>query len=701
MARTRKAAAGAAATVQTHNAEGGEVPLRPAPQLVVVGEGEGGAQGQGGVVIDIPLTRLKKSPRNARKSPHTLEDIQALAGSIAAKRILHFPTVEPELDMDGVETGDYLVTIGEGRRLAMVLLAQRGTVARDVPVRCILDTVSDALEISLDENVTRSDMHPADQFEAFREVAETRGWGADEIAARFGVSPTVVRQRLRLGAVSPKLIALYREEGVSLEQLMAFAVSEDHARQEQVWDSLTWNKSAQTIRRAMVEAKVHADDKRAIFIGAEAYLEAGGSLLRDLFTEDGGGWFEDVALLDRLTAEKLAAAGDAVKVEGWKWVETHMDFPHTHGLPRLYPRPVQRTEAEIDAHNAMAEEYDSLTETWAEVEDLPAEVEARLAEIDAALEVYGDGTAYAAEDIARTGAFVVLGYDGLIRVEQGFLRPEDARALEAEDTPDEDGEALTEDDGEGEGDEEPVEPEDDEPDGLTPLPDRLVADLTAHRTLALREALAGAPDVALLAVVHAMVVKTFYPLADPVTCLDLRLSSAGLVRHAEGIGDTPLARASGERHAAWAKELPSGPADLWDFIVALDIDSRMSLLAYCAGQTVDAVQAWERRPMALAQAGALATMVGLDLRASWTPTVRSYLGRVTKARILEAVREGVSAEAVKRLAGLKKADMAEAAEAALAGSGWLPPLLRTQPAVGVDAAAEGEAPLPPVPMAAE
>jgi ParB family chromosome partitioning protein len=143
---------------------------------------------------------------------------------------------------------------------------------------------------------------------------------------------------------------VYREGGLTLDQLMAFAVSEDHARQEQVFEQLSWNKSPQLIRRAMTEAKVSVSDRRAIFVGAEAYAEAGGTVLRDLFTEDSGGWFEDVALLDRLVAEKLdVVAGEVREREGWKWAETHLDYPHGHGCGRVYARPVERTDEQKGA----------------------------------------------------------------------------------------------------------------------------------------------------------------------------------------------------------------------------------------------------------------------------------------------------------------------------------------------------------------
>jgi ParB family transcriptional regulator, chromosome partitioning protein len=101
--------------------------------------------------------------------------------------------VEPEFDAEGVATGCYFVTIGEGRRLAELLRVKRKEIKKTEPIRCIVHTVNDAFEISLDENVTREDMHPADQFEAFKKLADERGFGAEEIAARFGVTPNVVR----------------------------------------------------------------------------------------------------------------------------------------------------------------------------------------------------------------------------------------------------------------------------------------------------------------------------------------------------------------------------------------------------------------------------------------------------------------------------------------------------------------------------
>ena len=107
----------------------------------------------------VPLNKLKKSPRNARKTPHSGAHIEALSASIAAKGMLQNLVVEPETNAEGEPTGSYFVTIGEGRRLAQLLRLKRKQIKKTEPIRCVLDTENDAAEISLDENVTREAMH--------------------------------------------------------------------------------------------------------------------------------------------------------------------------------------------------------------------------------------------------------------------------------------------------------------------------------------------------------------------------------------------------------------------------------------------------------------------------------------------------------------------------------------------------------------
>ncbi|MFI4973062.1 MAG: ParB/RepB/Spo0J family partition protein [Caulobacterales bacterium] len=624
---------------------------------------------QRGVEITVPLGKLKKSPKNARKTPHAAADIEALAASIAVKGVLQSPVVEAETNAEGGATGAYLVTIGEGRRLALRLLAKRKVIAKTTPVRCMLDDTNDAFEVSLDENVTRTPMHPADQFEAFRELAETRGWSAEEIGARFGVAAAIVRQRLRLGAASPKLMAAYRDGELPLDQLMAFAISEDHERQEQVFDALSYNRSPSFIRRLLTENEVEAIVRRAQFVGVEAYEAAGGRIRRDLFAEDRGGWFEDVGLLERLALEKLEAEAERVRTEeGWRWAEAHLDYPQGHGLRRFYPmRPVQDELGQARL-TSLADEYDVLV---AGVEDgeLPDETAARLAEIDAELQA-APRPVYDPEQLALAGVFVVLDWDGQPRIERGFVRAAD-ETLEPTDTSAGFGEGkpLSDDGVRACGDV-----------GPKPLSDRLIADLTAHRTAALRDALAGQPEAAFLAALHTLVVQTFWR-SPTQSCLELAGGHADLAIHAEGYVESVAGRSIEGRHAHWAARLPKGPEDAWDALIAFPESDRMSLFAHCVSLTVNALRLFEGRAGALAHADVLSAHIGLNMTRYWRATAQSYFGRVSKAHILEAVREGKSAEAADKIEGLKKDAMADAAADLLGSEGWLPPLLRSAAAV--------------------
>ena len=128
-----------------------------------------------------------------------------------------------------VELVDLLVAKGQinpqDRDVVLgALRAREETMSTGIGFGCVIDIANDAAEISLDENVTREDLHPADQFERFRELSEDRGWGAEEIAARLSVIAHVVKQRMRLGAVSPKLLQVHRDGELTLDQLMAFAI---------------------------------------------------------------------------------------------------------------------------------------------------------------------------------------------------------------------------------------------------------------------------------------------------------------------------------------------------------------------------------------------------------------------------------------------------------------------------------------------
>lgn len=292
-------------------------------------------------------------------------------------------------------------------------------------------------------------------------------------------------------------------------------------------------------------------------------------------------------------------------------------------------------------------------------------------EIDKALQAFGPDFDYAAEAKTRAGVMVMLGHDGLARFERGLVRAEDAVAPTPEEA-----------DIEGNGGDADAEqggsaPEPEEVGSA--LSDRLVIDLTAHKTMGLRDAVQADVGVALATVVHALALQVFYPGYGLWTPLQLRLSVSGLERLAPGVDDGPAGRRVRDRCEAWGARLPERAEDLWGVVFGLAPSDQLDLMACCAGVGLYAVRdPYDRRPGALAQAEALATVVGLDMTGTWSATAASYFTRVPKTRVLEAVTEAVNVEEAGRIAGFKKVDMAEAAERLVEGKGWLPPVLRTE-----------------------
>lgn len=633
---------------------------------------------------DIPFDRLVLSQANVRRIKAGVS-IEELAEDIARRGLLQGLSVRPVLDATGIETGLFEIPAGGRRYRALELLVKQKRLAKTAPIPCIVREGGIAEEDSLAENVQRAPLHPLDQFRAFLTLRE-KGQSEEEIAAAFFVSVNVVKQRLKLASVSPVLLDIYAEDGMTLDQLMAFTVSGDPERQEQVFERLQHGHGRQpyVIRRMLTEGAVRASDKRAQFIGVEAYEAAGGTVLRDLFQGDDGGWLQDVALVDRMVAEKLKAETGTIAAEGWRWIEVAPEFAYGHnfGLRRLRGETVALTAEEEATRNALQTEYGSLSGAYSSADELPGEVDERLSELETALEAFESRPlVFDPVEIARAGAFISIAHDGRLQVERGYVRPEDEVPIEP-DADDTEANAVRAAAAQRGGDAtvavevEETDPEEDE--GLSPISDRLLTELTSHRTLALRQALGDRPDVAFIAALHALTLKVFYRYASE-SCLELDLKSVAFSSQAPGLNDSASAEAIRVRHDNWANALPKDASDLWDALQSWDGDSQAGLFAHIVSLSVNAVhEPWNRRPRALAHADSLAGAVALDIAtAGWRPTVENFLGRVTKARILQAVGEAKGQRAADRIAHLKKGDMAAEAETLLAETGWLPEPLRT------------------------
>jgi ParB family chromosome partitioning protein len=450
----------------------------------------------------------------------------------------------------------------------------------------------------------------------------------------------------------------YRDEELNLDQLTAFAFTDDHAKQERVWADLGAHVERDEILEILNGDHIAVDDSRAQFVGVEAYQAAGGATLRDLFDEEHQGFCTDPELLNRLVREKLESVSASIQAEGWKWVEVtpHYDYQAVADMRRIYLEAPPLSEDAEAKLAALEEQYNALDADDESEENI---TESNRLEKEIA-ELRGEDVFDPAE-VACAGAIISIGRDGEPRIERGFIRSEDdtGRKPKAKSKP------------RGE--------------GPAPLSEKLVAELTAYRTVALRNALGQDPDTALIAVVHALACAAFFPHSEVKSCLKIRSGSEYLERYAPGIEESDAAKEIAKRHGAWIDRIPDDAENMWAFILTLDQRDLLALLADCASVTVNAVAARDSRDMAADHADQLAQAVLLDMRPQWKPTVQNYLGRVSKDRILEAVREGVSKEAADNLASMKKLAMAEAAEHRLQGRDWLPPVLRAPQPVALAA----------------
>lgn len=600
-------------------------------------------------IINIPLSKLTVWTGNVRKT-HNKAGIEELAASIKAHGLQQNLVVRKE--------GKKFAVVAGGRRLrALQLLAKAGDIPAGFEIPCNITEADNATELSLAENVMREDMHPADQFEAFRKLVD-EGTPVADIAARFGCSEAHVQKLLKLARVSPKIIKAYQNGDLTLECVMAFTVTDDHEAQEKVLAEFNPDRhDARDIRDSLTENDVAVTDKRVKFVTLKAYEKAGGKVKRNLFSEDASGvYLENPALLDTLAAEKLAKPAETVKAEGWKWVQVAIDFGYDQSsqYKRIYAEPVPLTADEQKKVDSLQAEYAGLDENGDESE----EASERMSELDKLIsEIEDRDGVWTPEQLAIAGAVVFIGHDGKVRVEHGFVKPEDMpKQQKKSQTANATGTAG-------------AETTEEQPTGLSAA---LIESLTAHRSAALAASLLDSPDKGLAAVVYALVLDIFGHRYDTVLSLSGRAQSLKLV---EG---SPAFQRLEQARETWGQRIPGTPDALWTWCLEQDQAVLLDLLAFCAACMINAVQQKHDRANCdrLEHAAKLGMAVKLDMKAWFTSASDNYFGRVSRTLILEALVDARKKPVAPAWEKLKKAELSALAEREIAGTGWLPVVLR-------------------------
>jgi ParB family chromosome partitioning protein len=610
-------------------------------------------------VQSIPLDKLKKSDENVRQVPHTPEDIKALANSIDVHGQIQNLVVKTERDEEGKATGFYPVTAGEGRRLAQLFRVKRKKIKADHPIPCLIDDTHSASAVSLAENDLRRAMHPADQFVAFKQLVDG-GQSVEEVAAQFSVTPLVVQRRLKLANVAPEFLALYRQKGIDLDCLMVLAISDDHDKQRQVWANLPkYDRGPEGLRRALTENEISVREPIAKFVGLKAYEKAGGFVRHDLFAEkQDEGYVTDPELLRKLAAEKLERAAAKLKEEGHAWVEvipqldyaTLSTFGRVHSILR---DATAKEQAKLDALTKKLREVEQQATAAEDDEDRFSALSDKADQITAEIETLQEKRQVPdPEQQALAGAIVSIGRSGDLEVRPGLLKPEDAKRFAREGK-------------------EVIKPA--LPSGPRIHSAALMRRLTAHRTLALQATLAQRPDVALIALTHRLVLRTFFHStygAPDVVQIEADRTAFG--EYASDIRGCKARVVLAEQGETLRSGLPADPVMLFAWLLQQQQEEVLQLCAYCVALSINGVSDDENDH----SLDALADAAGLDMRDWFAPSAENYLGSVPKARILEVVREAVSPDAAATLGRLKKAALIQEAEKRLTGTGWLPSPLR-------------------------
>lgn len=614
--------------------------------------------------IKVAISKLAIDPLNARKRVNATK-LAELAESIAHEGVIQNIVVRP-----AEKKGHFYITAGGRRFRAVTALIEQGRLPKTFEFECKVKSTDSAgaVALSIAENIMRDDMDPLDQYQAFSHLAD-QGLPTTDIAARFGITEIIVNRRLKLSRVHPDLHEEYRTGKISFEQLSAFTVTDDQDAQIQVWKDLPYyGRSASSIKSALTPDSVPATDKRVLFIGGlDIYEQAGGAVIRDLFS-DGSGFATDIALLEKMVADKLAGEVANIEAEGWAWVEVLAEWSHPSVVEfdRSYPAPVEKTEDEKAEYDALNDELINL-EQLIESETADEEAEQKVEAISSRLAAL-DKEAYPTDVIATSGVFIALTHRGEVRIERGFRkRDETPKEVAAADK----------------GDETPK------------LSASFIEDLTAQKTAAIRSELVLNHDVALAAVVHAILLPICYSYAQEHSCLEISTSRHS-VHGSMKQPDQSKAVDALENLAEDIKgRIPSNPADFWDWCIDLKRSELLELLAFGASQTVNAVEGKStyRNAKHLNHSNQLVAALGTDMHSYFEPTAANCFSNMNRGMIQAAVAEARGDEFAKGISDMKKSDAAAYAEKAIKGTGWLPsPLIISKPTIKAEAEAAGSEP---------
>ncbi|EJM5426509.1 ParB/RepB/Spo0J family partition protein [Escherichia coli] len=594
--------------------------------------------------VSVPLASLIKSPLNVRTVPYSVESVSELAESIKGVGLLQNLVVH-------TLPGDRYGVAAGGRRLAALnMLAERDIIQVDWPVRVKVIPQELATAASMTENGHRRDMHPAEQIAGFRAMAQ-EGKTPAQTGDLLGYSPRHVQRMLKLADLAPVILDALAEDRITTEHCQALALENDTARQVQVFEAACqsgWGgkPEVQTIRRLVTESEVAvAGNSKFRFVGADAFSPD--ELRTDLFSDDGEGYVDRVAL-DAALLEKLQAVAEHLReAEGWGWCAGRMEpvgeCREDAGTYRCLPEPeAVLTEAEDERLNELMTRYDALENQCEESDLLEAEMKL--------MRCMAKVRAWTPEMRAGSGVVVSWRY-GNVCVQRGVqLRSEDDAADDADRTEQVQEKASVEE---------------------ISLP--LLTKMSSERTLAVQAALMQQSDKSLALLAWTLCLNVFGSGAysNPAR-IRLECEHYSLTSDAPSGKEGAAFMAMMAEKARLAALLPDGWARDMTTFLSLSQEVLLSLLSFCTACSIHGVQTREYGHTSRSPLDSLESAIGFHMRDWWQPTKANFFGHLKKPQIIAALNEAGLSGAARDAEKMKKGDAAEHAEFHMKDNRWVP-----------------------------
>lgn len=594
--------------------------------------------------VSVPLASLIKSPLNVRTVPYSAESVSELAESIKGVGLLQNLVVH-------TLPGDRYGVAAGGRRLAALnMLAERGIIPADWPVRVKVIPQELATAASMTENGHRRDMHPAEQIAGFRAMAQ-EGKTSAQIGDLLGYSPRHVQRMLKLADLAPVILDALAEDRITTEHCQALALENDTARQVQVFEAACqsgWGgkPEVQTIRRLVTESEVAvAGNSKFRFVGTDAFSPD--ELRTDLFSDDGDGYVDRVAL-DAALLEKLQAVAEHLReAEGWGWCAGRMEAVgecrEDAGTYRSLPQPeAVLTEAEEERLNELLTRYDVLENQCEESDLLEAEMKL--------IHCMSRVRAWTPEMRAGSGVVVSWRY-GNVCVQRGVqLRSEDDAADDDDRTEQVQEKASVEE---------------------ISLP--LLTKMSSERTLAVQAALMQQPDKSLALLAWTLCLNVFGSGAySKPAQISLECKHYSLTSDAPSGKEGAAFLALMAEKARLAALLPEGWSRDMTTFLSLSQEVLLSLLSFCTACSIHGVQTRECGHTSRSPLDTLESAIGFHMRDWWQPTKANFFGHLKKPQIIAALNEAGLSGAARDAEKMKKGDAAEHAEFHMKDNRWVP-----------------------------